>query len=336
MGSDIGYSAFHQTNKFTDSSVTRKFVNWYPQANMSYQFTQQRRLYLYYNGATDQPDINQIQPVLTNNDPLNITIGNPSLKPAFQNNLRVGFFDYKVLKDRGINLGFNTAFAENSISSRSYVDSFGRTINQYINLNGDRSFGVNIDYSFKLKKLDMNINASTDINSNRYVNIVNNLFNVTQSNDYTFRMGFYKDKEKKYSLSLNPSATYTTSKSSIQQTNKHITGRLMLIQSVQIYFLKKFQINTDCDFNLKQKTSVFDNNTNVVFWNAWIGRTFIKKDALLIKITGHDLLNQNTGFNRTVSSNFISQNTYTTIKRYFLLSVVWNFNKAGTKAPGND
>jgi hypothetical protein len=32
----------------------------------------------------------------------------------------------------------------------------------------------------------------------------------------------------------------------------------------------------------------------------------------------------------------ISQNVYSTIQRYFMLSVIWNFNKAGTPAPKND
>jgi hypothetical protein len=47
----------------------------------------------------------------------------------------------------------------------------------------------------------------------------------------------------------------------------------------------------------------------------------------------NDLLDQNNGFNRNVSSSFITQNTYSTIKRYFMFSVVWNFTKAGIPAP---
>lgn len=336
FGTDVGYSAFHQTNKYTDSSIIRKFANWYPQANMSYQFTPQRRISFYYNGATQQPAINQIQPVLTNIDPLNIIIGNPALKPAFENNVQLSFFDYKVLKDQSIYLGLHSNFTKSAISNKSYVDSFGRKINQYVNLNGNRSVGVNLRYGFKWKKPDVNINSFSDINTNRYVNIVNNQLNVTQSNDYTFGIGFYKDKEKKYSFSLDPSATYTASNSSIQQGVKTKYWSFDADPTIQLYLPHKFQIHTDCDFNLKQKTSVFDNNTNVVFWNAWIGRTFMKKDALLVKITGHDLLDRNIGFNRTVNSNFISENTYSTIRRYFLLSVVWNFNKAGVKVPGED
>ncbi|MFT4155639.1 outer membrane beta-barrel protein [Parafilimonas sp.] len=336
IGTDIGYSAFHQTNKFNDSVLIRKFANWYPKANLSYQFTPRRRLSFWYNGYTDQPEINQIQPVLTNTDPLNITIGNPSLKPAFRNNMRLSFSDYKVLTNQYIYVGLNSGFVLNNISNKSYVDSFGRTINQYVNLNGNRSYGVHLSYGFKLKKLDMNMNSFSDLNFGRYTNIVNNAFNATQSNDYTFGIGFYKSKEKKYDISFNPSATYTTSVSSIQESVKTHYWSFDADPSLHIYFAKKYQVQTDCDFNLKQRTSVFANNVNVILWNAWIGRTFTKKDALLVKITGHDLLDQNMGFNRTVNSNFISENTYNVIKRFFLLSVTWNINKTGSKTSENN
>ena len=159
FGTDVGYSSFHQTNKFSDSTTTRKFVNWYPRANISYQFKAQSRIGLYYTGYTQQPNINQIQPVLTNTDPLNITVGNPSLKPAFQNNLYLNFNDYKVLKERGIFIGFNSSLTGNAIVNKSYVDSFGRTINQYVNLNGNRSFGGDLNYSVKFEKAGMYMNS---------------------------------------------------------------------------------------------------------------------------------------------------------------------------------
>jgi len=95
-------------------------------------------------------------------------------------------------------------------------------------------------------------------------------------------------------------------------------------------------VHSDCDFSLRQKTPVFTTNNNVIRWNAWFGKKFLKNDALLIKVIGNDLLDQNIGFSRSVNSNFISQNTYSTIRRYLMLSVVWNFTKAGTKMPGQN
>jgi hypothetical protein len=168
------------------------------------------------------------------------------------------------------------------------------------------------------------------------VSIVNDVNNITNSVSYTAGMYLSKDVDKKYSISISPNATYTSSTSSVQKSIQTNYWTFSLSPNVDVYLPLKFQIHSDADINFRQKTSVFDNNTNVILWNAWVGKKFIKKDALLLKATVNDLLNQNLGFSRTVSNNYITQNTYATIQRYFMLSVVWNFTKAGTASPGGD
>ena len=98
-------------------------------------------------------------------------------------------------------------------------------------------------------------------------------------------MGFIKTKKKKYSIDLSPSVTYTTSTSSIQQNIKTNYWSFDADPNVHVYFghKGKYQIQTDCDFNFKQKTSVFDNNNNVIFWNAWIGKNIYKKRCTACK-----------------------------------------------------
>jgi hypothetical protein len=44
-----------------------------------------------------------------------------------------------------------------------------------------------------------------------------------------------------------------------------------------------------------------------------------------------DVLNQNIGFYRNATSNYINENTYVVLKRYFMFSLTYNF----IKAPGN-
>jgi len=336
FGSNVGFTSFDQRDMHKDSSLIRNFVNWYPQASFNYMFSQQRRITLRYNGSTQQPTIQQIQPVLTNDDPLNISVGNPDIKPAFRNNISFYFSDYKVLTERGIFANISYNFTENAISTKDYVDSLGRRIYQSVNLNGNRSFSSWLGYHFKLKKINTWIGINGDFNGSRYVNIVNNERNVTKSGNYRFGLDLNKDKEKKYSIGLSASATYTNSTSSIQEDVKTQYWSFDVNPNFGIYLPLKFQIHSDCDFNIRQKTDVFDNNTNVILWNAWVGKKFLKKDALLLKVSANDLLDQNIGFNRTVNSNYISQNTYSTIQRFFLLSVVWNFNKAGVKVPGQE
>jgi hypothetical protein len=336
-GSNVGFTSFDQKDMHTQTSMKRSFVNWYPQANFSYNFSQQRRIFLRYNGSTQQPTIQQIQPIATNDDPLNIAVGNPDLKPSFRNNINLGFFDFKVLTERNIwtNVGYN--FTQNAISSRDYVDATtGKRVYQSVNVDGNRSLFAYLDYGFKIKKIDTRIGLNSNINGNRYVSIVNDSTNVTKSSNYSFGLNINKDKEKKYSIYISPNATYTTSRSSIQQDIETKYWTFTVSTGIDIFLPLKFQIHSDCDFNFRQKTDVFDNNNNAILWNAWVGKKLLKKDALLIKVTGHDLLNQNIGFERTVNSNYISENTYSTIQRFFLLSIVWNFTKAGTPGPSQD
>jgi len=336
-GSNIGFTSFDQKDMHTQTSLKRNFVNWYPQANFSYNFSQQRRVFLRYNGSTQQPSIQQIQPVATNDDPLNISVGNPDLQPAFRNNINLGFFDFKVLTERNIWTNVGYSFTQNAISSRDYVDaSTGKRVYQAVNVDGNRNLYAYLDYGFKIKKIDTRIGVNTNINGGRYVSIVNDSMNVTKSSSYTVGLNINKDKEKKYSIYISPSATYTISTSSIQTNLETKYWTFSINTGTDIFLPLKFQIHSDCDFNFRQKTDVFESNNNVILWNAWVGKKFLKKDALLVKVTGHDILNQNIGFDRTVNSNYISQRTYSTIQRFFLVSLVWNFTKAGTPAPSGE
>lgn len=335
-GNNVGITSFKQADLRADTAVRRNFVNWFPQASFMYSFNSQKRLSLRYNGYTSQPSIQQIQPIRTNDDPLNISVGNPGLKPQFTNNVNLSFNEYKVLTETDIYTGISYRFMENAISSATNVDSTGKRTFQSVNVDGNNSLSAYLGYGFKWKKPNLHIRFNGDINRSSNVSIVNNVLNTTNSGNYTLGVGMYKSKDKKYEFRLDANATYTNSHSSIQTNVKTNYWTYNIQPGFDIYLPKKFQVHSDADCNFRQKTSAFDFNTNVILWNAWVGKKFFKGDAVLIKASANDLLNQNIGFNRQVNSNFILQSTYTTIQRFFMLSLVWNFNKAGTPAPNND
>ncbi|HZE84896.1 MAG TPA: outer membrane beta-barrel protein, partial [Puia sp.] len=262
-GSNIGITSFSQTDLHADTASKRNFVDWYPQANLSYSFTNQRRLGLRYNGSTVQPTIQQIQPVVTNEDPLNIVVGNSGLKPQFRNSVNLSFFDYKVLTERYIWANISYTFTQNSISNRVSVDSSGKRISQAINVNGDYSFSAWLNYYFKWKGPGLNISLNGNMTQNRDVSVVNALQNVTNSGNYTLGFNLNKSKEKKYELGLNASATYTRSRSSVNTgiTTSYWTSNIG--PYMDIFLPLKFQIHGDADISIRQKTSVFDNNTDV-------------------------------------------------------------------------
>jgi hypothetical protein len=100
--------------------------------------------------------------------------------------------------------------------------------------------------------------------------------------------------------------------------------------SLEYNLPKKFEIGGNCTYNIRQKTSDFDRNLNTTIFNAYVIKKLFKKDALQIKFSVNDIFNQNLGFNRTANSNYINERTYTVLKRYFLVGLIWNFSKGGT------
>ncbi len=332
-GSNIGYTDFVQKDLRADTTAKRSFVNWYPQSTISYQFSGQSSVFIRYNGSTTQPTLQQIQPVRNNDDPLNIAIGNGALKPSFQNTINLNYYSFKALTNKNIFARATYTFTQNAISTNSFVDTLARRITQSINVNGNYSLNANLNYGFKWTKPDINFNLSGNIGQNRNVNVVNGEQNVTNSDNYTFDFYIGKYKEKKYDFSLNGSATYTTSTSSIQENISTRYWTYIIHPDINVNLPLKMEVHTDLNYTFRQRTSAFDNNSNVALWNAWFGKKLLKNDALLIKISGNDILNQNKGIQRNVNSNFISQSTNSTIQRYFMLSFTWNFAKAGSVAP---
>ena len=105
--------------------------------------------------------------------------------------------------------------------------------------------------------------------------------------------------------------------------------------SFSFTFPGKVEIRSDGNYEFRQKTESFNQDFDRLIWNTSINKRFFKEENLTFSLSGNDLLNQNVGFNRNASSNFISQNSYTTIKRYFMFSVIWDFNKMGGGVPKN-
>ncbi len=77
FGTRVTDDQFHQLDVTTGQTSDRTFIEWAPQARFQYRFSQQKTFTFDYNGTTTQPTLQQLQPVATNNDPLNIILGNP-------------------------------------------------------------------------------------------------------------------------------------------------------------------------------------------------------------------------------------------------------------------
>lgn len=329
FGGNISRADFMRKDIKADSSVAYNFINFFPRANVNYTLPNGANMYFNYYGSTRAPSIDQIQPIKDNSDLLNQRIGNPDLKQSFRQQLNLSYNSYKLLSQRGIYTSFNFTTVSNDFSTINYVDQLGRRISQPVNVQGNRSLGFYGGYSKKLKKPNLMISIDANMSSNRNAGFINSLKNINKSFNAGIGPRFVVAKDKKYDFTYRPQVNFTKSVSSIRpdEPTQYFTQEHFVYAS---FFLPlKLEFVTDCTFSLRQKTDAFDKNTNVTRWNARLDKKILKKDAAILRLAAFDMLDQNIGFQRNVNSNFISERTYDTFRRYFMLSIIWNFNKSG-------
>lgn len=330
-GGDITFANFKQVDLIKDTLYNYKFTNFFPRAAFTYKFNPNKRINFNYNGNTRQPSIQELQPLANNNNPLFIQVGNPNLKQEFNHRFNLSFNNYQVLKNRGFNMGIRGSFVDNAIRSSILTDSTGKTISQSVNANGNYNYAANIGFNSKLTKLDLNLYVSYDFNFNNNISIVNNLKNETKNDRHSIYLNLSKDVEEKYNFWLYGGVNYNISTSSIRPeiNTKFWTANIGAEMNIQLPW--KLELNNSIDVELRQKTPLFSGNNNVTVWNAYVAKKILKNEKSQLRISAFDILNQNRGYSRNISSTMLTENNFNQLAQYFMLSFIWNFSNGTPK-----
>ncbi|PWS27708.1 TonB-dependent receptor [Pedobacter yonginense] len=328
FGSKFSGVNFKQYDVYNNKAYTRNFVNYMPQASYQYRFSQQKSLRIGYNGNTNQPSLDQIQPIRSNLDQLNLTVGNPDLKPSFRSSISGSYSSYKVLTDQSVWISGSYNFTANPIISDVTTSAGGQSIYRSVNLSDKMPDNFFIYGSISRKILGISTGLNFNSNGNTSYNFINDVLNKTKNYTYGGGINIQKYKEKKYSFYGNFGPTYNIARTTIRESGNSDGWGWRGYVGFNIQLPGKIEINSDGDYTYNGKTQTFNETFERFIWNASVAKKLFK-DNLRLSISGNDLLNQNVGFSRSASSGNITQSSYTTIQRYFMFNVSWDFSKMG-------
>ena len=279
----------------------------------------------------------QIQPLVQNTDPTRLVIGNENLRQEFMHSIRLNYNDYKILSGTYTYLGVGFNLVNDAISRAQTISNNGQIVHQYVNVNGNYNSWMYGGLGKDIKKLNLRAGFSVNANFGRVVSYVNGQQNISNNNNYGLRLNLDYDKDKVCNISFVPGIFYNQNTATLntQQTN-YWSFEHRLEGNVTLPF--RFEIGTDIRWYLRERVAQFDNNNNVFLWNAYLSRKFLKGDQLELVASVNDILNQNLGFQRFATGNMVTEQNYNTIRRYGMLSLIWNFTKApsGTPASGSN
>jgi hypothetical protein len=321
VGSNWLVYSHRQKDLLADSSLNQHYFNLAPKIILNYTPNTSTNLRFFYTASTRQPSNAQLQPVKNNNDPLHINLGNPALKPAFNQSFRLEFHRLKAWL---INLSLRLNVASKSISTKTITDSLGRQISQPVNVDGGRAAMLNFSIMRKVLGFDAGVHATG--NYSQTVNYINADLNHT--NIYTGSGGFSLNKNvpEKYTLQLNTDFSYLSQVSSVNIASPIRYWTQSHYLALTVFILRNYEINSNAVYTWQQKTSQFTANTSVLLLNGSVSRNILN-ERLALKAQWSNILNQNTGASRAAINNINTQTTTNILGRYWMLSVIYHFDK---------
>lgn len=341
---NVGFTVLPQKTKMnykylgTDTTVTRNVLNFTPNVRFRYRWTKQHQIDVRYRGRSSQPSMTDLLPITDTTDPLNITMGNPGLKPSFSHTLNAHYRNYIVEKQRGIFAMLGGQLVQNSVSSmvRYNTETGGRETRPE-NINGN--WNVNGMFGFNTALPNKKFTISTDTrleydNSVQYLaqngmdsrKNTTGTINVRESLRGTFRTDW--DSGWGLEVSLTGNLNYQHAENKLQPDRNLDTYMYSYGGSTNVTFPWSMTLSTDMSMNSRRGYSDASMNTNELIWNAQIAQTLFN-GAGTLSLQFYDILHEQSNISRTINAAMRRDSETNAINSYCMLHFIYKLNIFG-------
>ncbi|SKB77587.1 TonB-dependent receptor [Dyadobacter psychrophilus] len=328
LGFDVQRSKQLSDNLSQDSRIDKQFVHWLPNALFSYTFSGNRRARLQYRTRIAPASVTQLQPVIDNTNPLDIKSGNPALRPEYFNTLTLTYNSSESSGDRSLFIFANLNQSNSRINNATTISDNGARFSKPINTEGYWALNSFLSWSKNISALKFGLTLNTQANVSAGQSLINNLKNQAKTTllgqgiriqsafDGTIDYGFgARISYQRASYSLLP-----------QQNTQYWSQYMTADLHWQLPF--RFVFSSDLTYTGNTgRTAGF--NQKFTLWNAALSRQFLKGKQGEIRLQVFDILNQNRSLARNTTETYIEDVQSIVLKRYFLVSFVYNLRKFG-------
>lgn len=335
---NLGYNftTLKNEDQFASTSISNRFNSPNFMVNLWKPMGQGKSIWARISNRARTPQINQLQPIVDNSNPLNTVVGNPNLKASNITQISLSHRNFNMKTKSGYNLYISTSYTENGVVSRTVTDpnTYKRTTT-YENVNGAYwtylSGGYNKKYKLDKHNFSYNLDLSLSANANK--GFSNGIEMTTKSKTINPSVSFTYNYNDLIEITPRYNHDYSILDYSIDSGQESNFSSSSLGINLETYWPKKIEFAND--FTMNHNPNVAPGFTKTTYmWNASLGVKMIK-DKGILKLKVFDLLNQNTSVRRFSNQDYISDTESLVLKQYFMLSFTYKVNKIGGKKKEN-
>jgi len=309
-----------------------------------YRASRTDNLRVFYRSRTNLPTIEQLQNVIDNTNPLQLTIGNPDLKQVVQHSLFMRYSKTNTEKSSVFYFLLGGEYGDDYITNATFLANSGHPIfdelgiddgaqlEAPINLDGYWNARTFVTYGFPVKGIKSNLNFNFSANYNRIPGQIND--DINYSNNTTSGLGVVLSSNisEKVDFTLTSKSNYTIVRNSLPSAiNSQYFNQFSQLNFNWI-FGKGFVFQTDLQHQFY--TGLIDaDDQKYLLWNIGFGKKLFKNQRGDLRLVVFDILNQNRNISRNVTDIYIEDKETQTLQRYVMLTFTYQLRHFVKNAP---
>jgi len=318
-----------------DNEMVTEYFYFLPRASWEWDYRSGRRLMLAYSSSVNTPRASQLLPVVNNINALSLFYGNRDLKPEYNHTVRATWWLFDQFSFTTLLAGVNATYTHDKIGYfRNVDDNLIQTIT-LINLTDNWNAGGDIDLSTPIRPLGVKINMAFNEEYNRGISIINGKENINNSLTHKVSLTVDNRKKEKWDIETGTAVTVTNSKYTVQRSLDNTYYDLSWFAEGRFTPNANYSFMVSADITSYSAKS-FNEKQLVPLIGAEINYYFMKNQRATLTLAGVDLLNRNTGIERSGELNYLVERRSDMIGRYVLLSFKFRLNKIGEGKGGID
>lgn len=306
--------------------LDQRFTNIFPNANIAWQLGKTGELAFYYNGGSQQPSPQQLQPVPDNSNPLYIVMGNPDLRPAFSHSFSANLRQTKGTLYWYAAMNFSTT--TNQIITESYFDELRRQVSRPLNMNGNYSTNLSgtVSKTWKMRDLTIRMNTSFGGSYNRNMSRIDK--RDIESKGYGVNGRLFLTTTYRELFSIMPSYAIRFNDSKYGVVQNQDASSITHMANLDFFVNWPKQVIFENNFSYVYNSRIAPGfRKGITSWNAAANCQLFKSKRGMVRVAIYDILRQNTSVERTITQNYIQDVQMDVLQQYYLVSFLYTIQK---------